>query len=410
MKLSHLLKKKLYISIILTIFIFSFIPPIAVTFDLLPILSPSKQDEIIIYKDVGNIKFIKSTINDMKNLNIIQNDIIFLKSELVDFNDRSITSNKEDSLIIFSRSEKTDRLIPLIKRIDDIVVSDFKVTIFMYHRFVDIPRNPYEISVTQFEEEMRYLYENGYKTITLGQYIDAVYSKDVSSLPEKPVVLTVDDGYKSFLTRAYPILKKYGFTATLFIYTNFIGNGGSSLSWNELRELVKEGIEIGSHSKSHSNIASPKRMKYSVSYDTFLDLELGQSKEILERNLGVNIRLFAWPYGSYNQTAVKKAVEHGYEGILTVKPGSINLDSDLLYIRRYGVYPSTKLELFALRLKMPVDKVVFSTEEIAEMKMIEEGEYIMKTSSSYIADEKAINESYNAIFEALDELNKLKGE
>jgi len=404
------LKKDIYKAIIFAVFIINFIPPFANSIDLMPISSPSDSSENIIYKDAGNIKFLTSSIDEINYTNIKPNDIIFLRSDISDSVMNNTTNKNEDGLIIFSRSEPKDRLIPIIKRIDDIIATDFKVTIFMYHRFVDFPKNPYEISINQFEDEMRYLYENGYKTITLGQYIDAVYSQDLSSLPDKPVILTVDDGYNSFFTRAYPILKKYGFTATLFIYTNFIGNGGSSLSWSELKELVSEGMEIGSHSISHPNIASPKRMKYSTSYDAFLNHELGDSKKIIEKNLGIIVRLFAWPYGSYNETALKKAVELGYEGIITVKPGSMNLNSDILHIRRYGVYPSTGLELFALRLKMPTDKVVLSTDEIAEMKKIGEGEYIMKTTQPYIIDEKAINDSYNAIFEALEELNKSNGE
>jgi len=403
----NVLKKNLYkITIILFLFL-TLIPPFVNSIDLAPITSASDVSENIIYKDAGNIKFLISSSDDKKYMNIKPEDVIFLNSDISDSRIET-NSNKENSMVIFSKSVSQDKVIPLINKIDNIIANDFKMTIFMYHRFTDFPKNPYEVSVNQFEDEMRYLYENGYKTITLGQYIDAVYSKDLSSMPDKSVIITVDDGYNSFYTRAYPILKKYGFTATLFIYTNYIGSGGSSLSWGELRELVNNGMEIGSHSISHPNMASPKRMKYGASYYTFLEQELGKSREILEKNLGINIRLFAWPYGSFNETALKKAIAMGYEGIITVIPGSMNLNSDIFHIRRYGVYPSTGLELFALRLKMPVDKVIISTEEAAEMKKTGEGEYILKTKSSFITDEKSINDSYNAIIEAIEEYNKTK--
>lgn len=394
----------------LSIFIIiNLIFPLANSIELTPLNAFSVPYETVIYKEKPGIIFSESIPHDTQYLKIRDNEVMFIKSELSDYEIGSMHNKLQLSPIQFLKSEPDDKLFMTISRIDEILMKNFKITIFMYHRFVDIPRNPYEISVHQFEEEMRYLYENGYKTITLGEYIDAVYNKNLTVLPAKPVIITVDDGYRSFLTRAYPILKKYGFTATLFIYTNFISNGSGALTWEELRELHREGIEIGSHSLSHPNMANPKHRGY-MNYDRFLEDELGRSREIIEREIGVRVRTFAWPYGSYNQTAIKKAIELGYEGLVTVKPGSMTINSDPLHIRRYGVYPSTSLELFALRLKMPPNKVVFSTEEIADMEMTSEGEYILKKCPTFCEDLEAIDDSYSAIFEALEELNSLESE
>ena len=107
------------------------------------------------------------------------------------------------------------------------------------------------MSASAFEEQMRYLKREGYHVITLKQFLDFAALRQ--QLPRKTVVLTFDDGWKSFKEYAYPILKELGFPATLFIYTDFIG-ARIALSWAELKDLAQEGYDIQAHSKSHDDM------------------------------------------------------------------------------------------------------------------------------------------------------------
>ena len=107
-----------------------------------------------------------------------------------------------------------------------------------------------------FEQQMKYLKENGYRVITLSQLYGFLQYQH--AVPKNSVVITLDDGYRSVYDTAYPILKKYGFTATLFVYTDFVGMGKSAMTWDQLRDMKADGFEIGSHSLSHPDLTKKR--------------------------------------------------------------------------------------------------------------------------------------------------------
>ncbi len=134
----------------------------------------------------------------------------------------------------------------------------------MYHEVSEAPErnkrirstNPaYSVSLKQFREQMEYLHENGYHTLSLNQVIDAK-----ASLDHKTVALTFDDGWANNYTNAFPILKKHGLTATIFVVTNFVGNH-NYMDWNQLRKMNEEGISIQSHTASHKPLSFWRPMK-----------------------------------------------------------------------------------------------------------------------------------------------------
>ena len=122
-----------------------------------------------------------------------------------------------------------------------------KAVSFIYHRFDDARFPTTSTSSENFEEHLKFLSNNSYNVMTFSEAITYLESDQTG---EKVAVITVDDGYKSFYTKALPLLRRYGFTATLFISTETVG-AKDFMNWTEIREIQELGIEIGNHSHSH---------------------------------------------------------------------------------------------------------------------------------------------------------------
>ena len=130
------------------------------------------------------------------------------------------------------------------------------VPVFVYHRFGDDRYPATNISLDVFEAHLAYLAENDFSALTLS---DALSKMDAGNLPEKPVVLTVDDGYLTFYENAMPLLKKYDMPATLFVNTAYVG-GGDFMNWKQLEEARKAGVEIGNHSHNHPHFLNEEEI------------------------------------------------------------------------------------------------------------------------------------------------------
>ncbi len=154
----------------------------------------------------------------------------------------------------------------------------------------------YRVAPKTFEMQMKYLKDHGYHPITLNSLFENI--KNQKTLPEKPVVLTFDDGWKNQYTNALPILEKYGYTASFAIVTNL--RGGGYMSWDDVKSLHAKGFEISSHSENHFNLTKIS--------DEKLKIEIEGSKKILEEKLGAPVTTFVYPYYAHNQK-VMDAVE-----------------------------------------------------------------------------------------------------
>src|SRR5205814_1039322 len=108
------------------------------------------------------------------------------------------------------------------------------------------------LGVDAFAEQMQYLKREGYRVVSLADFVDWVDGK--RQLPKRSVVLTFDDGYHAFRDHAYPVLKPLGFSATLFVYTDYVGASRNAMSWEELKGLVAEGFDVQAHSKTHGDL------------------------------------------------------------------------------------------------------------------------------------------------------------
>lgn len=154
-----------------------------------------------------------------------------------------------------------------------------------------------------FDAEMKYLADTGYHVISFSDIEN--YFQNGTPLPTKPIIISFDDGWSNQFKYAFPILKKYNYTATFFVFTNPIGTHGF-VSYDDLRTMLKAGMTIGSHSLSHPFLTK-------ITNATVLWKEISGSKQKLEKNLHVTINEFAYPFGKYNPVIVNMVRKAGYK-------------------------------------------------------------------------------------------------
>jgi len=193
------------------------------------------------------------------------------------------------------------------------------VPVLAYHNIS--PRKPDKTTVMQdmFEQQMAFLKDKGYRVITMDQFFDFLDFK--VSVPPRSVVITIDDGWLSAYEIAFPILKKHGYPATLFIYTDIISRNPNTVSWSQLLEMSNQGIEVGSHGMSHRNLTLPGNKETFKEYFNNLEKELSGSKDIIKKRLNREVKYLAYPYGDTTPLVVEMAKKLGYRGALGVKKG-----------------------------------------------------------------------------------------
>lgn len=190
------------------------------------------------------------------------------------------------------------------------------VPVLSYHHFAEKSTDRMIVSLESFEAQMRLIKEKGYRVITLDQLFD--FMDFTGEVPEKSVVITIDDGWRSTYDIAFPILKKYGFPATLFIYTQLITGGAKTLSWEQVREMAEQGLDIQSHTISHRNLGQQNPAESMEAYYLDLERELAEPARIIEQKIGRKSRYLAYPYGETNNLVISLLGKLGYRGAFTV--------------------------------------------------------------------------------------------
>ena len=233
------------------------------------------------------------------------------------------------------------------------------VPVLMYHHVNPHKGDMVTITPEVFEGQMKYLREAGYKTLKIEELVS--YIRGESALNQKAVAVTFDDGWLDNYIYAFPILKKYGINAAIFIITDSIEraslrneeNSPSSvpdhkeskmliekkedyrvaLNWRLIREMGDSGlVEFYSHTKSH-------RKCNDLSENELLE-EIEKSKKIIEEKMGRPCPYLCWPYGKYNDAALNIAANTGYKAIFTTGHGVVETGSDPLAIKRIVVKDS----------------------------------------------------------------------
>ncbi|MEE9504673.1 MAG: polysaccharide deacetylase family protein [Thermodesulfobacteriota bacterium] len=206
------------------------------------------------------------------------------------------------------------------------------VPILSYYRFAEDCKSSLCIPTDIFDQQMRYLKDNGYWVITLGELLDFLQYRH--ALPKRSVVITIDDGYKSAYEIAYPILKRYGFTATLFIYIDFVEASKNSITWDQLREMKADGFEVGSQTLSHYDLTKKREGEDDQAYMARIKRELFISKQIINKKMEQDTIYLAFPYGSYDQRVLNICDQAGYKIGLSVKGGGNPFFADPLALKR----------------------------------------------------------------------------
>jgi peptidoglycan/xylan/chitin deacetylase (PgdA/CDA1 family) len=209
-----------------------------------------------------------------------------------------------------------------------------RVPILMYH-YIDVPpedsdifRRDLTVAPDIFRAHLITLRERGYTSITLTQLREALVTG--APLPDRPVVLTFDDGHRDNYVNAFPILLQEGFTGTFFIITDLVeARHPDYVTWEQLQEMQAAGMEIGSHTRTHPNLPG-----HNVES---LWNELAGARAILEQRLGEEIRTFAYPAGAFDDGVIHLAYEAGYHAAVVTRQGVTHTTGNLLTLRRVRV-------------------------------------------------------------------------
>jgi len=275
-----------------------------------------------------------------------------------------------------------------------VYAEEILIPVLTYHNFTTEEGDSYKINIANFEKQMDYLAVHNYSVIPLSELLKGLRD---GQLPPKPIVITIDDGFKSTYTLAYPILKKYNFPATLFLYTDFIERNSYSLTWKEIREMTKNNIEIGSHTLSHCNLLKYKKNESYDSYVSRIKKEVFLSKEILESKVGSTVKFFAYPYGVYSPIIKDIVIQADYEGILNANSMNNNLDADPFSLNRQIIFGQSPLNSFIQILNQrpfnisqifPYDGIIESNQLVKIGAILEGNNYDAKTLSMKLGGAK----------------------
>ena len=222
------------------------------------------------------------------------------------------------------------------------------IPVLVYHS-VDDSGSLTSVSPSLFRAQMEYLRDRGYHTIPLQEFLEYVQGEPRDP-GGKAVVLTFDDGFKNNYTEAFPVLREYGFTCTIFLPTDYIGRTCDwardksipklpLLSWQDIRKMSDHGIDFGSHGCSHARLTRLPRDE--------IRAELLKSKSVMEAKLNKPVTFFCHPYGETNKITQELTKECGYSGAFGGIDFSLTNTKDRLYdLTRVGTAHFSSLQDF----------------------------------------------------------------
>ena len=254
--------------------------------------------------------------------------------------ERVLNSNSQTQSALINSGETLNKTSNATKL--PVVQRPQAVPVLYYHSVMLEEGNEVRMPPDQFEAQMAYMRDKGYESVTLDQLYLAYNNGE--GLPAKPFVVTFDDGYVDNYTTAFPILKKYGFVATVFMVTSYI-NGEGFMSWSQLKELISSGWEIEGHTVNHPYLSQIDK--------TAVFKELKSSKELLEKGLGQPIDFFAYPYGDVNADVAMAVKDSGYLMAFTTERGWADINLDQWHLQRVYCFANMGLNEFSRRLHNP---------------------------------------------------------
>lgn len=221
------------------------------------------------------------------------------------------------------------------------------VTVLCYHRFGLRPGR-LTVSPATFQAQMDFLARNDYHVISLKQL--ALFLDGGHALPPRTVVLTIDDGYRSTYDVAFPVLRKHGFHATVFLYSDFVG-ASDALTWTQMKEMASSGlVDIEPHSKTHANLTLRLPGESEARYRDRIKREIDAPVLALRERLAEPSTTFAYPYGDVNDYVVELLQRQGIRQGVTVTPGGNGFFAYPYMLRRSMVFGGEDLDVFKSKL------------------------------------------------------------
>lgn len=218
------------------------------------------------------------------------------------------------------------------------------VPILAYHEVV-ADDEMYSVDPDQFEAQLNYLKQEGYHSVSLHDVFEAREGRGV--LPDKPIVLTFDDGYEDNYTQALPLMEKYGFSGTVFIISSKPDDpdeGEGYLSWDEIRMMQGRHTEIGSHTVNHvalSDLSFAEKQQ-----------EMMNSKQTIEKQIGRSVEFLAYPFGAYDKECFELLRNAGYRGACAGVPGyNMPDDKNPYRLKRVNI-PRPRFGLMEFKLRI----------------------------------------------------------
>ncbi len=243
---------------------------------------------------------------------------------------------------------------------------------------------PYFLREAAFRDQMATLKKNGFRTISLYQLTDYFNGSLAVSGSEKLVVITFDDGYIGNYLFALPILKEFGFTATIFVAAGLVGEQ-NMMSWKQLKEMADAGMSIQSHTLTH-------RFLKQLGEKEILH-ELSESKRLLESKLKINIDFISLPHGSYGKTFKELALRSGYIGGCSSRAGLNTPATQQFLFNRININKALSIDDFEKIIKadpFSINKLVFA-------------KFVKQSVRSCIGEK-----TYKRVYDAIFQVNSLK--
>lgn len=245
------------------------------------------------------------------------------------------------------------------------------IPIVGYHEVDPTPRTGWGARTEDFVEQMELLDATQFHVVPISALYDYL-TKKRDSLPSNPIVLTVDDGWRCAATDIAPVLQRFGFPWSLYIYPEIIGHGEHALTWPQVLALQADGVDIEDHTMNHAHLMHRSHPELNdAQYAAWLENELGASREAIETQIGKPIRFIAYPYGDYDAAVEQQAQRDGYVLGLTSESGLNTRSTNLMRLHRLAVISDTTLDQFA--------------HEIGLGKLMLENEAAVVTTSTWTA-------------------------
>lgn len=217
-----------------------------------------------------------------------------------------------------------------------LINNDKSVPVLMYHSIGFEKGNELRVPVEKFSEQMKFLKDNGYTTLSLDELYD--FFNNNKHIPSKSIVITFDDGYADNYSNAYPVLKECGFKATMFVITSTIDKNNSCLNSSQLKEMQNNGISIESHTVNHVEL---DKISYAKQLYT-----LKKSKDMIENILDNKVYYICYPVGKWNNDTLKAAKQAGYKMGFTTKNSLSNKANGLYTLNRVRINASYGITTF----------------------------------------------------------------